>query len=139
MAVNTLTFEELAPRVRRAPYHQWLGVELTALDDEGIEITLPWRDEFLSSVEPPYGHGGIIAALIDLAADFAVAARAGRGAPTVDLRVDYLRAAGPGPLRARARVLRLGRSLATAEADVFDQAERKVASGRAVFFMGNGG
>jgi uncharacterized protein (TIGR00369 family) len=138
MAVNALTFEELAPRVRRAPYHQWLGIELTALDDEGIEITMPWRDEFLSSVDPPYSHGGVIAALIDLAADFAVAARAGRGAPTVDLRVDYLRAAGPGPLKARGRVLRLGRSLATADAEVFDQEGRRVAAGRAVFFMGQG-
>jgi uncharacterized protein (TIGR00369 family) len=136
MSVNQLSFDELAERVRRAPYHKWLGVELTALDDDEIEITMPWRDEFLSSIDPPYGHGGVIAALLDLAADFAVAARAGRGAPTVDLRVDYLRAAGPGPLRARGRVLRLGRSLATAEADVFDQGDRKVATARAVFFMG---
>lgn len=36
-----------------------------------------------------------------LAADYAVAARIGRGAPTVDMRVEHHRAAMPGPLIAR--------------------------------------
>jgi uncharacterized protein (TIGR00369 family) len=136
MKPTPLTFEELAPRVKKAPFHQWLGIELTSLDDSGIELAARWREEYLSSVDPPYAHGGILAALVDLAADFAVAAKAGRGAPTVDMRVDFLRPARPGDLRVRARVVKLGRALATAEAVVFDATGAEVASGRAVFFVG---
>lgn len=133
MTTNQVSFDELAARVKKAPFHQWLGLELTALDEEGLEITATWRDEFLSSVDPPYAHGGILAALIDLTADFALVAKAGRGAPTVDMRVDFLRAAKPGRLRARGKVVKLGRALVTADAEVFDQAGALVASGRAVF------
>jgi uncharacterized protein (TIGR00369 family) len=76
----------------------------------------------------------VLASLIDLAADYAVAARLGRGAATVDMRVDYHRAAMPGPLVARAAVIKVGGTLATAEARVFDERDELVASGRALFF-----
>ena len=42
-----------------------------------------------------------LAALIDLAADFAMIRQTGRGVPTIDMRVDYHRAAMPGDLIAR--------------------------------------
>lgn len=138
MPVNTMTFDQLAARVKRAPYHRWLDIALTHLDENGIEITMPWRDEFLTSVDPPFAHGGVLAALIDLTADYAVAAKAGRGAPTVDMRIDYLRPAKPGALRARGQVVKLGKTLATADATVYDEAGVAVATGRAVFFMGGG-
>ncbi len=138
MTPNKLTFEQLAAKVPHAPFHQWLGCELTALTEEAVEISVPWRDEFLTSTEPRYAHGGILAALIDLTADYAVAAKAGRGAPTVDMRVDYLRPARPGVLRTRGHVVKLGKTLAVAEATVHDESGAAVATGRAVFFMGGG-
>jgi len=36
---------------------------------------LPWRTEFVSDPERGYAHGGVLASLVDLAADYAVAAR----------------------------------------------------------------
>jgi uncharacterized protein (TIGR00369 family) len=50
------------------------------------------------------------------------------------MRVDYHRAAMPGPLLARAAVIKLGGTLATAEARVLDEHDELVASGRALFF-----
>ena len=120
--------------VKDCPFHQWLGVELISLDETGIAIRTPWRAEFVSDPDRGYAHGGVLASLIDLAADYAVAARIGRGAPTVDMRVDYHRAAMPGPLIARAAVVKLGGTLTTAEARVFDERNELVASGRALFF-----
>ncbi|MGE0008255.1 MAG: PaaI family thioesterase [Parvibaculaceae bacterium] len=128
-----LDFAALDDLVRGAPFHRWLGVSLKALSDDGVEIALPWREEFVSDPEARYTHGGILAALIDLAADYAIAARIGRGVPTVDMRVDYHRTALPGPLVARARVVKLGGTLATAEARIFDGNDRLVASGRGVY------
>jgi uncharacterized protein (TIGR00369 family) len=129
-----IDFETLATMVRGCPFHEWLGVELVGLDETGIAIRMPWRAEFVSDPDRGYAHGGVLASLIDLAADYAVAARLGRGAPTVDMRVDYHRAAMPGPLIARASVIKVGGTLATAEARVFDERDELVASGRALFF-----
>jgi uncharacterized protein (TIGR00369 family) len=130
-----LDFETLAAMVKDCPFHEWLGVELVSLDATGIAIRMPWRAEFVSDPDRGYTHGGVLASFIDLAADYAVAAKLGRGAPTVDMRVDYHRAAMPGPLLARAAVIKLGGTLATAEARVLDEHDELVASGRALFFM----
>jgi uncharacterized protein (TIGR00369 family) len=129
-----LDFETLATMVKDCPFHEWLGVELVSLDATGIAIRMPWRAEFVSDPDRGYTHGGVLASFIDLAADYAVAAKLGRGAPTVDMRVDYHRAAMPGPLLARAAVIKLGGTLATAEARVLDEHDELVASGRALFF-----
>jgi uncharacterized protein (TIGR00369 family) len=128
-----LDFETLAAMVRGCPFHEWLGVELISLDETGIVIRMPWRVEFVSDPDRGYAHGGVLASLIDLAADYAIAARLGRGAPTVDMRVDYHRAAMPGPLTARATVIKAGGTLATAEAQIFNERDELVASGRALF------
>ena len=128
-----LDFERLAVMVENCAFHKWLGVKLKALDDTGVAIEMPWRAEFESDPVVGYAHGGILASLIDLAADYAVAARLGRGAPTVDMHVDYHRAAMPGPLIARAAIVKLGRTLGTAEARIFDERDNLIASGRALF------
>ena len=47
------------------------------------------------SVERRFTHGGILAALIDLAADWALVRQTGRGVPTIDMRVDYPKAPRP--------------------------------------------
>jgi uncharacterized protein (TIGR00369 family) len=133
-AAPALDFETLAAKVRNCPFHIWLGVELVSLDETGIVIRMPWRAEFVSDPDRGYAHGGVLASLIDLAADYAVAARLGRGAPTIDMRVDYHRAAMPGPLIARAQVIKIGGTLATAEARIFDERDELIASGRALFF-----
>ena len=61
----------------------------------------------------------------------------GRGAPTIDLRTDFLRGVGATDLRARGQLVRLGRTMANIDAIVHDSAGRHVASGRAVFSLGH--
>ncbi|MDW6024750.1 PaaI family thioesterase [Mesorhizobium sp. BAC0120] len=130
---TVVDFATLDRMVRNAPFHAWLGVSLKSVSDEGVEIALPWREEFVSDPNVRYTHGGILAALIDLAGDYAVAARLGRGVPTIDMRVDYHRTALPGPLVAKARVIKMGGTLATAEAEIHDENGKLVASGRGVY------
>jgi len=128
-----LDFQALDEMVRDAPFHRWLGVTLKALSAQGVEILLPWREEFVSDAKVRYTHGGILAALIDLAGDYAIAAKLGRGVPTIDMRIDYHRTALPGPLVARANVIKIGSTLATAEAQVFDNSDKLIASGRGAY------
>ena len=85
------------------------------------------------NVERRYTHGGILAALIDLAADLAMIKQTGRGVPTIDMRVDYHRVAMPGDLIMRGKVVRSGSQFSTAEAQIFDLDGKLIASGRGTY------
>ena len=129
-----LTVERVQELISRAPYHQWLGIEVIALNNDGIELKATWREEWVVNPERRYTHGGVLAALIDLGADWAMVKKTGRGVPTIDLRVDYHSAAMPGDLTVRGKVVRMGGQFSTAEAQVFDQAGKLLASGRGTYF-----
>jgi len=132
---NKLGFDELAAKVTSAPFHRWMNLRLLALNERDVVIEMPWRDEIVAEPTIGYAHGGLLATLIDLTADYAIAAKLGRGVPTVDMRVDFHRPALSGPLRTTGRVIKLGRTLATAEAWVVDTAGKLLASGRATFIV----
>jgi uncharacterized protein (TIGR00369 family) len=129
-----LTLEQVQALVTRAPFHQWLGLTVLAVTDTSIEIKATWREEWVVNPERRYTHGGILAALIDLAADYAMVKQTGRGVPTIDMRVDYHRAAMPGDLIARGKVVRYGSQFSTAEAELIDKDGKVVASGRGTYF-----
>jgi uncharacterized protein (TIGR00369 family) len=129
-----VTLEKVQALITRAPYHQWLGLQVIALTDDGIELKATWREEWVVNPERRYTHGGVLAALVDLAADWAMVKKTGRGVPTIDLRVDYHAAAMPGDLTARGKVIRLGGQFSCAEAQVFDAGGKLLASGRGTYF-----
>jgi uncharacterized protein (TIGR00369 family) len=132
--MNDLTLEQVQALVTRAPFHQWLGLIVTAVTDDSIEIRAKWREEWVVNTERGYVHGGVLAALIDLAADWAMVKQTGRGVPTIDLRVDYHRPAMRGDLITRGKVIRGGSQFATAEAQIFDEQGKLIASGRGTYF-----
>ena len=131
---NDLTLDQVQALITRAPFHQWLGLTVLAVTDDSIEIKATWREEWVVNPERRYTHGGILAALIDLAADFAMVKQTGRGVPTIDMRVDYHRAAMPGDLIARGKVVRFGSQFSTAEAELIDKDGKLIASGRGTYF-----
>jgi len=49
------------------------------------------------------------------------------------LRVDYHRAAMPGDLVARGKVIKFGSAISVAEAQIFDESGNLLASGRGVY------
>ncbi len=134
MADEALTLEKLQAMITRGPYHQWLGLKVANFGEGTIEVTATWREEFVVNPERRYTHGGILAALVDLAADWAIATKLGRPFPTVDMRVDYHRAAMPGDLTARGRIVKLGSTFTVAEGEVLDKDGALVASGRGTYY-----
>ena len=134
MAGNVKTAEELHVRLIANHFNEWMGLEIINLDEEKIEIMMSWREEMISNPKARVTHGGILGALVDVAADFMIAAKLGAPAPTVDMRVDYHRAASPGDLRAVGRIIRVGGTFSTAEAEVFDGDEKLIASGRGLYY-----
>ena len=134
MPDNVVTAEKLQERLTANPFNAWMGLKILNLDEDTIEIGLTWREEMISNPDARRTHGGILGALIDVTADFMIAAKVGEPAPTVDMRVDYHRAAIPGDLRAVGRIIRLGGTFATAEAQVLDDDDKLIASGRGLYY-----
>ena len=133
-ADNVVSADQLQARLTANPFNAWMGLTIRSLDENSIEIGMAWREEMVSNPQARRTHGGILSALVDVAADFMIAAKTGAPAPTVDLRVDFHRAAAPGDLRAVGRVVRIGGTFSTAEAEVFDAEDRLVASGRGLYY-----
>jgi uncharacterized protein (TIGR00369 family) len=78
-------------------------------------------------------HGGPLAAVIDTVGDFAVGMLVGRGLPTINFRVDYLRPAIGTHLKAVAKARRVGKTVGVADVDLFNDQGVLVAIGRASY------
>src|ERR1700709_1003876 len=128
-----LTAEQVQALLTKGPYHQWLGLSVINVGDGPIEMGAKWREEWVVNPDRRYTHGGILAALVDLTADWALVSKTGRGVPTVDLRVDYHRAAMPGNLVAHGKVVKFGSAISVAEAYIYDESGALLASGRGVY------
>ena len=133
MDAKALSADEVQALITRGPFHQWLGLKVLRVGEGEIEIRAAWREEWVVNPERRYTHGGILAALVDIAADWALVAKTGRGVPTIDMRIDYHRAALPGDLSARGKLVKWGSQYAVSEAQVFDKDGVLVASGRGVY------
>ena len=134
MSEAHFTMESLEQRLAVGPFNRWLGFKVLKMDDSGLELKATWREEWVVNPERRYTHGGILAAIIDVAADYAIAVAIGRPVPTIDIRVDYHKAAMPGDLIAKAKIVRSGGQYSTAEAYVYDQDGALVASGRGTYY-----
>ena len=134
MSKETTDIEKLQQLISQGPFNKWLNFTVLKADEDSVDLRAAWRDEWVVNPERRYTHGGILAAIIDVAADFAIAAKLGRPVPTIDIRVDYHKAAMPGDLMAKARVVRLGNQFSTAEAYLYDQDGALIASGRGTYF-----
>jgi uncharacterized protein (TIGR00369 family) len=128
-----MTLEEAQALVDRGPYLRWLGITVKIFQEDLVEIRATWREDWVANPSLQQTHGGILAALIDFAADFALVPHVGRMVPTIDMRVDYHRLAKPGDLVAKGRVVKLGRQFSVCEAEIRDAAGELVASGRGTY------
>ena len=122
----------LREKLAQGSFQQFMQLELVQHDAVlgSVSLRAPWRQEFERTPGSRQWHGGPIAALIDIAGDFALIALLGRGIPTIDLRVDYLRPAVDTDLHARAHTVRAGRTVGVVDIEVSDKAGRVVAVGR---------
>lgn len=125
--------ELLQQRIGKSPFLGWLGLQLSKWEPPIVGMTLAWRNEFVATPELGGVNGGIIATVLDCAASYAVIAHTSKLFVTADLRIDYHGRAVAGPLRAEGRYLRIGRTLATSDATLFDADGCMVASARGTF------
>ena len=127
--------QRLRHELRHPPFHGFLRPEPVSVDAAAgiVVVRLPFRPEFRRAENASDYHGGVVAALIDLAAHAAIAVQIGRMVPTIDLRIDYLRAAPGVDLTATAKVLRLGKSIGRADVEISAEGMPLLAVGRGTF------
>ena len=84
--------------MRNVGHGRALGLEYRASGAHWVELALPWREELVGVAETGVLASGPIISLMDNATSMAVWTLAGRftAHATLDLRVDYMRAATPG-------------------------------------------
>ena len=130
-----LNKEQVQTLLDDSPYISFMNLEVVSmdLDKDEIIIKMPMRPEFERRAGTGQYHGGAIAALIDIAGDYALVMKVGGGVPTINFRVDFLRPGTNTSLTATATTRRLGRSVAVVDIDVHDDQGKLCAVGRGTY------
>ena len=133
--IAPLTVAQIQQMLDVSPFNLFLGLIVVTADASRQEVTMrsSMRPEFERRPGSKQWHGGVIASIIDTAGDFVVGMMVGRGLPTVNFRVDYLRPAVDTALVAVSRVRRAGKSVGIADVDVFDEKGALLAIGRGTY------
>ena len=137
-----MSFEEFASllRERRSLYGFVSGFQIDDLKPNEAWSSLPYKRDFLADVESERLHGGVMTAMLDESCGAAVQAAlqdGERAIATLDLRIDYLRAAKPGAtIRAHSICYGVKQSIAFARATAYhDEESDPIAVATACFMI----
>ena len=111
-----------------------IGARLAAVVPGSVEIQLPFRQDLTQ--QKGFVHGGIVGMIADSAAGYAAYTLmpASASLVTVEYKINIL-APGTGELRARGEVIRPGRTLTVARAEVYAADGKHVASMQQTLMM----
>ncbi len=128
--------------INMIPHANALGLELTEIGGGTAEILLPYSDQIVGDPKTGVIHGGAVSAAMDTCCGAAVMSHpaAPGGTATIDLRIDYMRAATPGhAITTRATCYHVARSVAFVRAVACDEdTERPVATAAGSFTVERG-
>ena len=124
-------FEYLQKSIKNTPYYQMLGIELSALAPGRADIKVVAGQQHSN----PMGlvHGGLISSLADAAMGNAIRSLGIKGV-TVDMSIAFTASARMGDtIVARGKVLKSGKNMIFAEAEVY-AGEVLIGHSKATFF-----
>lgn len=129
------------------PFNRVLGLKVLDFDPKAPRVGFEMRPELIGNPARQILHGGVISAVLDVAAGFAIhVALLERREPgariefpnmgTVDLRVDYLQPGRGKFFETTARVVRLGNRIAVVHMEMSNDAGELIATGSAAYVVG---
>jgi uncharacterized protein (TIGR00369 family) len=141
--VSTELMNVLPQLASGAPHTHALGFSLVGVEDKVVILRCPYREDLVGDPETGVLAGGVVTTLLDHVCGMAVWTALDRftSIATLDLRIDYMRAAKPGlDLMARARCYKLTRSVAFVRAWAYDESpDDPVAAAQSAFVLDSDG
>jgi uncharacterized protein (TIGR00369 family) len=124
--------------------HIWQTLGYRGVRQAEGESVIEWdatADYCFHGPSSPIVHGGMVTTLLDTAMGGAcwTVLSATESFLTADLRVEFVRSARPGTLRAEGRVVQRNRRVAFCAADLYDGAGELLASARCTQIIREGG
>ncbi len=131
------SLEDQRHRFNSLPLYRQLGLTLDEARPGFARVTLATSPVTLGGIGGSV-HGGLLAALVDIAMLEAMFPSFGPGdqpAGTADLNITYLRPALGSKVVAEATVLRKGKTLAVTEVELLDEHGNLCAKGRTIYVI----
>ncbi|MBK0326539.1 PaaI family thioesterase [Rhodobacteraceae bacterium F11138] len=123
--------------IEAIPHAKALGMRLTEIGQGNAKIEMDYDEKLIGDPKTGVVHGGAVSAMMDTCCGAAVMSHpsAPAGTATIDLRIDYMRAAMPGQkIRTSAICYHITRSVAFVRATATDDDEdRPVATASGSF------
>ena len=110
--------------IEAIPHARALEMRLEALEGGMAQLSMPWREDLVGDPRTGVIHGGAVSALMDTCCGAAVMSHpeSPAGTATIDLRIDYMRAATPRQrITAKAEVYHITRTVAFLRATAHDE------------------
>ncbi len=129
------------------PFNRVLGLRIESHDPAAPKLRFDMRPELIGNVSRGSLHGGVISAVLDVTAGFAIMLALGKDPKpgekreipeigTIDLRVDYLRPGRGKHFIASSRVVRLGNRIAFTHMELANDEDELIATGSAAYVVG---
>lgn len=132
--------ERVRAMIRFTPQAEAIGLEVTRIEPARVWGRVPYRAELVGDPESGVIAGGVITTFLDTICGMAAVAamESPTTVATIDLRIDYMRAAEPGrDVLAEAHCYKLGRSIAFVRAVAFEDSPDNPIAHVACAFMVN--
>jgi uncharacterized protein (TIGR00369 family) len=133
MADEMDLLQALRDRLAASTFHTWAGMEVVEASPGEVSVAMLVEDRHVNL--QGLVHGGMLAILADTACGLSIrsAMEPGRLHVTADLDIHFLSPAKPGVLVGRGKAVKVGRSLAFAEASIEDDQGRLLAKAQSRF------
>ena len=94
---DTALLQQARRFISALPHCQIIGLSVTAIDDQGVTLVLPYSPLLVGDPRSGVVHGGAVTTLMDSACGIATLCVLPQFevCPTLDLRIDYLHSAQP--------------------------------------------
>lgn len=133
---------------QKVPFNRLLGLRVVSTDPKNPKVGFDMRPELIGNPTRGILHGGVISAVLDVAAGLAIhlalieqQRESGEelkfpNIGTVDLRVDFLRPGRGKHFVASCRVVRLGNRIAVTHMELENDSGELIATGAAAYVVG---